>query len=190
MNRPSEQPTLETARLRLRPLRPTDAPRIREYAGDLRVAEMTSLIPHPYPEHAAEEWIVRCTAGDDIAFAIARRETDELVGAIGVHPEPNGLIAEIGFWIGVPFWGRGYCTEAAREILRFCFEDLGLQRVHAGHFAGNEASGRVQEKIGMRREGFSPWSICRFGALKDRVIHGIIRPDWEALQGQPGGGGD
>ena len=121
-------------------------------------------------------------SGDEMPFAIARRESDDLVGAIGVQPESNGLIAEIGFWVGRPFWGRGYCTEAAREILRYCFEELALQRVFAGHFAGNGASGRVQEKIGMKREGCQRWGSSRFGELKDLVLYGIIRPDWEELR--------
>ena len=172
-------PTLETKRLRLRPLKITDAARVQEYAGDLRVAEMTALIPHPYPDGLAEEWIRDRTPQSDPIFAIALREDDELIGVIGIHPEPNGPIAEIGFWIAVPFWGRGYCTEAAREVLRFSFEDLELQRVFAGHFAGNEASGRVQEKIGMKKEGYAPWGVFRFGEPRDRVMYGIIRPDWE-----------
>jgi RimJ/RimL family protein N-acetyltransferase len=177
-----QQATLETKRLRMRPLRITDASRVRELAGDIRVAEMTALIPHPYPEIAAEEWVEKRTGGTDQAFAVADLGTDVLVGAIGIHPEPNGLATEIGFWIGVPFWGRGYCTEAAREILRHCFEDLGFQRVYAGHFAGNDASGRVQQKIGMRPEGVQRWGVFRFGEPKDRVMYGIIRPDWEERQ--------
>ena len=182
MNRPDELPILETERLRLRPLNGGDAPRVQELAGDLRVAKWTSLIPHPYPDGAAEEWIGMKKPGGDLTFAVAHRETDALVGAFGIHPEPNGLIAEIGFWIGVPFWGRGYCTEAGRVVMRFCFESLELQRLFAGHFAGNEASGRVQEKLGMRREGVARWGCARFGELHDRVMYGIIRPEWQDLQ--------
>lgn len=180
MTNPERLPALETGRLRLRPLTIEDAPRIQQYASDPSVALMTSQIPHPYPEGAAEDWIATRHEGGAVTLGITLRENDELIGVIGIHPESNGLIAEIGFWIGKPFWGRGYCTEAAREILRYCFEDLGLQRVFAGHFAGNEASGRVQEKIGMCNEGVQRWGIARFGELKDRVGYGIIKPDWEA----------
>ena len=179
MKMPEQQPTLETERLRLRPLIITDAPYVQEYAGDAKVALMTSQIPHPYPARAAEQWIEGKHEGDGLPFAIALRESDKMIGAIGVHPESNGLIAEIGFWIGKPFWGQGYCTEAAWEILRYCFEDLELPRVFAGHFVGNDASGRVQEKIGMRKEGLQRWGRSRFGELKDCVLYGIIRPDWE-----------
>ena len=126
--------------------------------------------------------------GEGLPFAVTQRENDDLVGAIGIHPEANGFIAEIGFWIGKPYWGRGYCSEAAREILRHCFEDLGLQRVFAGHFAGNDASGRVQEKIGMKKEGYSPWGIFRFGEPRDLVLYGIIRPDWEQFHQKEGAG--
>ena len=182
MNQPEAHQTLTTERLRLRPLAVADAECVQEYAGDLEVARWTCLIPHPYPEGAAREWIESLGDGSDRVFAIVLAATDELIGVIGVHPDSTGKSAEIGFWIGVPHWGHGYMTEAAREILRHCFEDLGLQRIFAGHFDGNEASGRVQQKIGMRKEGFHPWGHWRFGEPRDRVTYGIIRPDWEALQ--------
>lgn len=185
MNKLEQQPTLETERLRLRPLKLSDAPAVQEYVSDARVAEMTSQIPHPYPELGAEEWIRGHGSGEETVFARARKKDDEMIGAIGIRPESHGLAAEIGFWVGIPYWGHGFCTEAAREILRYCFEELGIQRVWAGHIAGNEASGRVQQKIGIKHEGYSPWAIFRFGEPKDRVLFGIIRPDWEEMN-RPG----
>jgi [ribosomal protein S5]-alanine N-acetyltransferase len=187
MKKPENQPTLRTERLCLRPLRMTDAEIVQRYVGDARVAGMMTTIPHPYPPKAAEEWIATQEERTEMTFAITRAEIDELVGVIGISPEPNGLIAEIGFWIAVPFWGNGYCTEAAREILRFCFEDLELQRVCGVHFAGNEASGQVQRKIGMRHEGVQRWGMSRFGVLKDRECYGIILPDWEVFLPRPKG---
>lgn len=182
MKQSEEQPVLETERLRLRPLKLEDAERVQEYASDARVALTTSRIPHPYPELAAKEWLANCGKQDDFTFAITLREADDLIGVIGAHPKTHGPMAEIGFWVGVPFWGQGYCTEAAREVVRFCFEDLGLKRVYASHFAGNEASGRVQQKIGMRKEGVQRWGLARFGEVKDRVMYGIIRPEWEEMR--------
>ena len=178
MNQPDQQPTLETPRLRLRPLNLSDAPRIQVLAGDEDVARTTSRIPHPYPEGAAREWIEAPRMEEHTPFAIAERATDDLIGGIGFSLQEGGLIAEIGFWVGKPYWNQGFCTEAAREIVRYCFEDLGVNRVHAGHFAGNGASGRVQEKIGMRREGWQRWGVSRFGEMKDLVLYGMTRPDW------------
>lgn len=186
MNQLEQLPVLRTERLRLRQPRMSDAARIREYASDARVAEMTAQIPHPYPENSATEWIevlqAERKADDEIVFAVTRKEEDELLGVVGVQPNENGYVAELGFWVGVPHWGQGYCTEAASEVLRFCFEDLALERIFAGHLVGNDASGRVQEKIGMRKEGCARWGVFRFGEPKDLVLYGIIRPDWEALQ--------
>ena len=184
MKQLDKQPVLETERMRLRPLQEKDAERIQEYCGDLRIAEMTARIPHPYPEGAAAEWIelLQNRKTNEIVYGLTRRNEDELLGVIGIHPTQDGYAAEIGFWIGVPHWGEGYCTEAAAEVLRFCFEDLELLRVFAGHFAGNEASGRVQQKVGMINEGTERWGIFRFGEPKDRVLYGIIRPEWEKLK--------
>lgn len=180
MNKP---PVLETERLRLRPLEERDADRIQEYCNDARVAEMTARMPHPYPNGVALEWIQNERSEGNSTFAIALKESDELIGVIGLNPAPEGLRAEIGFWIAVPHWGKGFCTEAGREVVRYAFEETPLQRVWAGHFEGNDASGRVQEKMGLKREGFSPWGHCRFGELKDHVIYGLIRPDWQEQVG-------
>lgn len=181
MNKLEQQPILETERLRLRPLRMRDAERLHECCSDRRVAEMTARIPHPYPEGAAAEWIELQENGkcEELVFGMALPETDEVIGVVGIHPDWHGYAAEIGFWVGVPWWSKGYCTEASAEILRFCFEDLDLHRVYAGHFGGNDASGRVQQKIGMKKEGIERWGIFRFGEPKDRVLYGVIRPEWE-----------
>lgn len=182
----SKPPVLETERLRLRPLEERDADQVQEYCSDIRVAEMTACIPHPYPEGCALEWIRSGGPEGEITFAIALKKSDELIGVMGLHCAPEGLRAELGFWIAVPSWGKGYCTEAGREVVRYAFEETPLQRVWAGHFLGNDASGRVQEKIGLKREGFSPWGHCRLGELKDLVIYGLIRPDWEKQIGKSG----
>ena len=110
MNQPEAQPTLTTERLRLRPLVAEDAELVQEYAGDLKVARWTCLIPHPYPEGAALEWIGSLGQDSNRVFAIVLASSDALIGVIGVHPEGSGKAAEIGFWLGVPHWGRGYMT--------------------------------------------------------------------------------
>lgn len=172
-------PVLETALLMLRPLEMSDARKVRELAGSREVARNTASIPYPYPEGAAEEWIAE-QAGDDtrIVFAIVESGSEELVGGIGLRLEPEHERGELGYWIGEEWWGRGYATEAAEAVVRFAFEELGLERVHARTFARNPASRRVLEKIGMRREGLLPRHFKKWNEFVDVEIYGIVLEDW------------
>ena len=118
-----KQPTLTTERLILRPFNLLDAPAVRRLAGDARIAEMTLNIPHPYEPGMAEAWIdthvEAFAAGKAATFAIVRRCDEALAGAIGLGIMPEHGRAELGYWVGVRYWQKGYCTEAAREVLRF-----------------------------------------------------------------------
>ncbi len=168
-------PTLRTARLTLRPFTLADAPGVEELAGAYEVAQSTLLIPHPYPAGAAEEWIGRHE--EDFAqnrihhFAI---DDGQLVGAIGLVMKGDA-IAEIGYWIGVPFWGRGYASEAAAEIVRYGFEQCALYRVFACHFTRNPASGRVLQKAGMTYEGTLRQHLKKWDEYVDLAFYGILR---------------
>ena len=177
------RPTLETERLLLRPLQINDAAEVRRLVGDIRVAENLSVVPHPYPEGLAEEWIAgqrtEYEAGRHLTFGIVAKETGNLMGVISLHPGEDLLRAEVGYWVGVPFWGRGYTTEALIEMIRFGFDDFALQRIYACHFASNPASGRVMEKAGMKLEGFCKLGANRLGKLKDSFQRAIVQPDWE-----------
>ena len=171
-----DQPTLHTDRLVLRPFRLSDAPRVRELAGAREVAESTLTIPHPYPEGEAEAWI----ASHEPAFMT---DDENLVGAVGVNLEGDTGIAELGYWVGVPYWGMGYATEAARSVMDYGFESLALRRLWARAFVRNPASSRVLEKVGMRHEGTLRASICKDDELLDSEVYGILRED----RGEPGG---
>jgi RimJ/RimL family protein N-acetyltransferase len=98
-----------------------------------------------------------------VSFAICTQPGGELCGGAGLDISETHQRAELGYWIGVPLWRRGYATEAARAVVEFGFANLGLHRIHAHYFAENKASGRVLEKIGMRPEGrlrnhFQKWN--------------------------------
>jgi RimJ/RimL family protein N-acetyltransferase len=140
---------LETYRLLLRPPQDADAEAIFPLANNFAVAKNTISMPHPYTMDDARGFIARSrerrTKGIDYPFAVFRKNDMTLVGAVGVHPDLN---YELGYWIGEPFWGKGYATEAARRVTRFAFEDLNAKEVRAGWYADNPASGRVLEKIG------------------------------------------
>lgn len=174
-------PTLETERLRLRAFELADAREVERLAGDRAVAATTLRIPHPYPPGAAVEWIgrhARAFAEDEaVSFAVVRRADDALLGAIGLVLDLPHEHAEIGYWIGRPYWGHGYCTEAAGAVVRYAFETRGLHRVYAHIMKGNPASGRVLEKIGMTREGEFPEHIRKDGRFVDLVHYGMLRRD-------------
>ena len=171
--------TLRTPRLTLRPFTLDDAPAVQRLCGAYEVALNTLMIPHPYPDGAAEEWISR--HGEDYEqnrihhFAI---DDGELAGAMGLVMKGDG-IAEIGYWIGVPFWGRGYASEAAREVLRYGFEDCNLHRIFAGYFTRNPASGRVMEKAGMKYEGTLRHHALKWGEYVDVAFYGILRDEFQ-----------
>lgn len=140
---------LESERLILRPARPSDIQSMTVWLSDFDVARMTSRVPHPYHEADAEAFFTR-DAGDSHAFAIQRRGDGVFMGMTGLHPADD---FEFGYWLGKPFWGFGYATEAAYRLARFAFEDLGQETVHAGWFYDNPASGNVLAKLGARHNG-------------------------------------
>jgi RimJ/RimL family protein N-acetyltransferase len=173
----SAVPRLETERLVLRRFRLEDAPEVQRLAGAREVAAGTMEIPHPYPDGAAEAWISR-TESDSRTFAVERREDGALVGAIGLRIEPEHDRGELGYWVGVPYWGRGYATDAARAVVRYGFEVEGLNRIYAFHFSNNPASGRVLEKAGMRHEGVRRRHTLKRGEYLDSECYAILRGEW------------
>ncbi|MEK6371707.1 MAG: GNAT family N-acetyltransferase [Acidobacteriota bacterium] len=167
-----------TERLVLRPFTLADAPAVQRLAGAREIALNTLLIPYPYPEGAAEAWISKPRDPNDINFAITLRESGELVGAIGLVVGREHDRAEIGYWIAVEHWNRGYATEAARAVIRYGFEELNLNRIFAVHFARNAGSGRVMQKLGMRHEGSLREHLVKWGERIDVELYGILRGDW------------
>src|SRR5262245_36969038 len=140
---PMVQPTLQTTRLLLRPYNLADAADLVRLAGAREVAATTLRIPHPYREQDALDFIASCPeeAGKISRFAITLREGGQLCGGIGLRIDsaPNEQSAELGYWLGVAYWGLGYATEAARAMVRYGFESFGLHRIYATHFAHNPA---------------------------------------------------
>lgn len=184
---PPALPVLQTERLRLRAFVPDDADRIAALAGDRRVAEMTLTIPHPYTIDDARAWLGLHYGSNrddrERVYAICLCEPggrEVLVGAIGLMVQRAHHRAELGYWVGTEYWNRGIVTEAAAALVDHGFNALALRRIHSCHFGPNLASGRVMEKIGMKREGVLPAHICRFGVWHDSVLWGMSREMWEA----------
>ncbi len=166
----------------MRPFRLSDAPVVQLLAGERDIADTTMNIPHPYGDGMAEEWIVGHKSayedGKAITFAIVVRDNDSLVGAIGLRIDRGCNKAELGYWVGKPFWNRGYATEAAIALLAFGFDELQLNRIHAAHLARNPSSGRVMEKSGMLLEGTARKDTMKWGKYEDLVSYGLLREDW------------
>lgn len=143
---------LETERLILRPWNEEDAGDLYAYAKDPQVGPIAGWPPHTSVENSLE--IIKDVLSAKETYAVVLKEEDKVVGSIGLMtgsasnldiPDEEG---EIGYWIGVPFWGRGLIPEAAGEMLRHGFEDLHLEKIWCGYFEGNTKSKRVQEKCG------------------------------------------
>jgi RimJ/RimL family protein N-acetyltransferase len=174
--------TLVTTRLVLRPFALDDATVVQRLAGAREVAATTLNIPHPYEDGMAAAWISKQAEahaeGRESVFAIVRRAGTLLIGSIGLNIDRTHARAEMGYWIGVPYWNQGYCTEAAEAVLRHGFEDLGLHRIHASHFSANASSGRVMEKIGMRHEGRLRHHLCKWDEYHDLEVYGVLAAEW------------
>jgi [ribosomal protein S5]-alanine N-acetyltransferase len=178
----STQPTLATARLKLRPYTEADIPELLPLIGTREVAATTLRIAHPYTEQDARAFLQLAKEPDKLWLAITLRSDGHQVGGIGLRIDKQHQHAELGYWLGVPFWGRGYATEAATEILRYGFETLALHRIFASHFRQNPASGRILKKIGMSYEGCQREHLLKWDQFVDSELYGILRREWEARE--------
>ena len=153
---------LRTARLVLRPPGLEDARGVAALADDIRIAQNTTRIPHPYSLADAYGWlrVVNGNAGE--ATYLITLTNGTVVGACGVEPR-DGQSPELGYWLGTEFWGRGYATEAARAVIDHAFGTLGCEQLQSGARISNPASRRVLEKCGFQ------W--CGVGLYRIRAIN-------------------
>jgi [ribosomal protein S5]-alanine N-acetyltransferase len=174
-------PVLETERLPLRAPQRGDLETYLRLAGDPRVALKTAGIPHPLRETDAANWLERANHGNRRTFVVERKDGAGMIGAVHLEIRADRVSAEAGFWIGVPYWRRGYATEALRGVLRHAFDDRGLLYVTTGIPAGNSAAERVLGKVGLKFESFVEGGFRRDGFVQDRVNHGLFADEWRAL---------
>jgi [ribosomal protein S5]-alanine N-acetyltransferase len=183
-----QQPTLYTSRLALRPFVALDAQRVQQLAGAREVADTTQHIPHPYPDGAAEMWIAShkpaWDSGTGATFAITDRTSGALYGGVALAIAREHERAELGYWIAVPFWNRGYCTEAARQMAALAFGPLQLHRLQARHLQRNPASGRVMQKLGMQPEGVQRESVKKWNRFEDLAMYAILAREWLRMEEQ------
>ena len=174
---------LTTERLILRPWAETDAEDLYRYAKDDRVGPIAGWPPHSSVDNSAE--IIRTVFSAPETYAVCLKEDNRAIGSIGLLigarsdkeiPDTEG---EIGYWIGRPFWGQGLIPEAVRELLRYCFEDKGAQRVWCSHYAGNEKSKRVIEKCGFSYELTCERPALVDDALRPTLFYALTKEKWE-----------
>lgn len=147
-------PVVETRRLLLRAPGPQDIPAIARLANDPDIARMTCRMPHPFGQGDAEAFVVQVAAQNPAKAAtfLIEHEDQGPVGVIGMFEDAD-VAPETGYWIGRPFWGRGFATEALEGALVWAGKRWKRRALMAGHFADNPASGRVLEKAGFLYTG-------------------------------------
>ncbi|MHB0978895.1 MAG: GNAT family N-acetyltransferase [Thermoleophilia bacterium] len=163
----------------IRDLRLEDAPSIAAYADNPRVAaNLRDVFPHPYSLADAEEFLAHVTRPDPrTVFAVA---TDtEAIGVIGLTlgEDVHRFTAELGYWLGEPFWARGIMTAAVQAVVRHGFAELGLLRIYAEPYAGNRGSVRVLEKAGFAYEGCLRANVYKNGHVRDQLMYSTVREE-------------
>jgi [ribosomal protein S5]-alanine N-acetyltransferase len=171
---------LETVRLRMRPYSEADIEGLVPLIGAREVAATTGRIPHPYTAADARQFLANIETEREVRLAITMRDEGRLIGGVGLRLFEPHQQAELGYWLGVPYWGKGYATEAAREMLRYGFKQLNLHRIFATHFAANTASGRILKKLGMRHEGCQREHFRKWDKFVDLELYGLLRTEWES----------
>jgi [ribosomal protein S5]-alanine N-acetyltransferase len=170
---------LKTPHCTVREYRDSDLPSLRRHADDIEVwRTLRDRFPHPYTEAAAQQWLdFVATARPVTNFAIA--VNDECIGGIGYtrRTDVDRLAAEIGYWVGRAYWGRGIATAALRVFVPHVFATTDLERVDALVFATNPASNRVLEKAGFLREGTLRRAIVKEGIVHDAALWATVRAD-------------
>ncbi len=176
------QPVLRTARLTLRPFHADDSPRLAALAGDKRISDTMISFPRPYGIAEATADITRFAQdwqrrhGAHYALVAAGPDFDGYFALKSIDEEHRG--AEISFWIGPQASGQGYVQEAGREVIRFAFEDLKLNRLCAHHMVRNPASAKVVARLGFRPEGVLRDRVRKCGVFEDVVVSALLAREW------------
>lgn len=162
----------------LRPWRMEDLPSILSFAGDREIARwLRDIFPHPYCRKDGEEFLRSCiNAGDEEVFRAILAD-GQVVGSVALTrgTDVYHRSAELGYWLGQPFWGRGIMTRAVGQICLLGFTQWEICRIEAKPYADNSASRRVLEKCGFRLEGILCRSVCKWGEMHDSCIYGLVR---------------
>ncbi|HEX3553087.1 MAG TPA: GNAT family N-acetyltransferase [Thermoanaerobaculia bacterium] len=170
---------LETERLVLRPWREGDEESLVRHANNRKVwINLRDHFPHPYTLSDARSWIGRCVAAPRPPTSLAVEYAGEAIGGVGLLPMADvaRFTAEVGYWFGEAWWGRGFATEALRRLTGYAFESFQYERLEAWVFATNPASARVLEKAGYEREAILRRAAFKDGRFLDCHLYVRLRP--------------
>ncbi|MFB4158493.1 GNAT family N-acetyltransferase [Geomicrobium sp. JSM 1781026] len=165
-----------TERLVLRTLRMADAKQVATLCNNKKLYESTLHLPFPYAVADAKAWIAHETK-NTYRWAITTEDAKKVIGSMSLSENAQHGHGEIGYWLGEPYWGRGYATEAACAVLEWGFQSKGFHRIYGRHMTFNPASGRVLEKCGMKKEGVLREHVHKDGAFLDLVYYGKLVSD-------------
>lgn len=176
---------LKTKRLILRPWEETDAEELYKYAKSEEVGHVAGWPVHTSVENS-RDIIIDALSRENI-FAVCLKD-NKAIGSIGIKFREDSTLhlseqeAEIGYWIGKEFWGKGFMPEAVKKIILYCFEELNLEKIWSGYYDGNEKSKRVQEKCGFKYSHTDNEVNCK-SLNETRVEHfsKITKSEWELL---------
>lgn len=160
---------------------PADAEAIAKYANNRRISiTLRDSFPYPYTAHDAKRWL-RAVRRHQPESGWAIASSREVIGGIGIHLQPDiyRRSAELGYWVGEPFWGKGIATAAVKAVVGHAFTNFDVVRLFAGVFEGNVASARVLEKAGFTLESRMRTSVTKEGRLLDQWMYVILREEWE-----------
>lgn len=177
-----EKMVLKTERLILRPWREDDADELYKYAKDPDVGPIAGWPVHTSVENSRE--IINSVLSADGTFAVVLKSMGLPIGSIGIMRNVNIPTdkneAEIGYWIGKPYWGQGLIPEAVRECQRYCFEELNCKRIWCGYYDGNEKSRRAQQKCGFKYHHTEENKPCPpMNELRTEHITVIDKDEWK-----------
>lgn len=171
--------TIETNRLLLRLFEETDALEVARLCNNYNIYKDTLYLPYPYSIDDALSWIKNHLDNFNnnkyFEFAITDKATGKLYGAIALSNHQKFKNGELAYWVGEEYWGNGYATEAAKAILEFAFDEKQYHKVFARYFHSNPASGKVIEKIGMKKEGILRDHVIKENEYIDLVYYGILK---------------
>nr|WP_321405356.1 GNAT family protein [uncultured Carboxylicivirga sp.] len=170
--------------IKIRPWNESDLPSLVKYANNPIVAQyLTNQFPHPYTEEDGKAFI-EFSRKDDPIHIFAIEIDGEAIGGIGIHPKEDIHFknAELGYWIGEPFWGKGIATFALKHIVDFAFENYDINRLYASAFGPNKGSQRVLEKSNFQLEATFTKTVFKNNEFYDELFYAIRRSEWKSLK--------
>jgi RimJ/RimL family protein N-acetyltransferase len=174
--------TIETNRLLLRKFKLTDADKVTDVCNNYNIFINTLSLPYPYTKDSAITWIECHEENFEndkfYEFAICDKLTGELYGSMALSNNKKYKNGELAYMIGEPYWNKGFGTEAAQAMIRWAFDHKSYHKVYARYFVSNPASGRIMEKVGMKKEGLLKDQVIKEGQFMDLVYYGMINPKY------------